>query len=396
MNSRSRSKWTSHTSRTGTVRRVSGLKPQRRKAKRSRFDTGVQAVRVRRVDVSRGWGLGLGRSTGAEQGHSQASARSKAGAGQKKSSRGTARSGAARGGDLRRNSLRSDPRVPRFQERLEQRGYRPAPHATRAAVALPWGGAIPLNGKTAFNVVVLAMLGWALLWLFTSDRFYVQRVEASGNHQVSSEVLRQVSGLEGYSVFWINPRQVSAQILEALPPIQSVQVHHGCIDQGGLGGWASVQVVERGTEVVWQVAGQRYWVDEEGALHEVRGLASEAEGGAETAQEEPRMVVLDLRPGRPEQVDLEALAGARQLTRLLPEVRSLEYAPGSGLRLRHPRGWLVYLGTGEDMAKKVGVLRAMEVEFAGEDVVQPTLIDLRFPASPYYRLPDENRPAGAD
>ena len=104
----------------------------------------------------------------------------------------------------------------------------------------------------------------------------------------------------------------------------------------------------------------------------------------------------DLRPNRPEQVDLEALAGARQLTHLLPEVRALEYAPGSGLRLRHPRGWMVYLGTGEDMAKKVGVLRAMEVEFASEDVVQPTLVDLRFPASPYYRLPDENSPAGAD
>ena len=106
------------------------------------------------------------------------------------------------------------------------------------------------------------------------------------------------------------------------------------------------------------------------------------------------MLIYDIRPNRPAQVDLAALAGARQLTHLLPEVRALEYAPGTGLRLRHPRGWLVYLGTGEDMHKKVGVLRAMEIEFAGEHTVQPTLLDLRFPESPYYRLPD--RPAGAD
>jgi len=87
-------------------------------------------------------------------------------------------------------------------------------------------------------------------------------------------------------------------------------------------------------------------------------------------------------------VDLAALTGARQLIHLLPEVRAIEYAPGTGLRLEHPRGWMVYLGTGDDMPKKIGVLRAMEVEFAGEDVLQPTLVDLRFPDSPYYRLPD--------
>jgi hypothetical protein len=254
-----------------------------------------------------------------------------------------------------------------------------------------------LNGKTAFNVVVLALLGWALIWLSTSDRFYVRRVETSGNHQVSSEVLSQVSGLEGYSVFWINPKRVSAQILEALPPVKSVQVRYGFIDPSGLAGWARVQVKERGTEVVWQVAGQRYWVDEGGELHEVRGssAAPSAVGGeVEGVPEGPRMLIYDIRPNRPAQVDLEALAGARQLTHLLPEVGTLEYAPGTGLRLRHPRGWLVYLGTGEDMHTKVGVLRAMEIEFAGEDVVQPMLVDLRFPESPYYRLPD--RPAGVD
>jgi hypothetical protein len=38
----------------------------------------------------------------------------------------------------------------------------------------------------------------------------------------------------------------------------------------------------------------------------------------------------------------------------------------------------------------------MEVEFAGEDVVQPTLVDLRFPESPYYRLPDGGGPVGAN
>jgi hypothetical protein len=49
------------------------------------------------------------------------------------------------------------------------------------------------------------------------------------------------------------------------------------------------------------------------------------------------------------------------------------------------------------MARKVNVLRALEVEFAGEDTIRPALIDLRFPDSPYYRLPaDTNHPADAN
>jgi hypothetical protein len=45
----------------------------------------------------------------------------------------------------------------------------------------------------------------------------------------------------------------------------------------------------------------------------------------------------------------------------------------------------------------VNVLRAIEVQFAGKDVPQPTLIDLRYPDSPYYRLPGDVVPgSGGD
>lgn len=385
----SKSRSSRYTSRTARRR---GLKPQRSKAARARFDTTAQAVRVRRVGGTRNWDLSRERDRAAPADRAR-----------------TGNRGRPMGGAPERANVRGDPRMPRFQGQGEQRGRRPAAHARPMAVALPWAGTIPLNGKTAFNVAVLALLGWALVWLFTSDHFYVKRVESIGNSQVSEQVLRQVSGLEGYSVFWVNPRQVSARILEALPPVQSVQVRYGFAGRDGLAGWAELYVQERGQEIVWQVAGQSYWVDEAGELHEVRGLVQEAEpaaaleDGAAGSQPEagqaaaaPRLLIRDIRPSRPAQVDLEAVAGARHLIGLLPEVRALEYAPGSGLRFQHPRGWMVYLGTGEDMAKKVGVLRALEVEFAGEEVLQPTLVDLRFPDSPYYRLPETNGQEGAN
>jgi len=130
---------------------------------------------------------------------------------------------------------------------------------------------------------------------------------------------------------------------------------------------------------MWQVGDQRYWVDEDGELHP-------AEGG-----NDPGILVKDTRPEPPAQVDVSAVTAARQLAVLVPDLRMVEYTPGIGLRFTHPRGWAVYLGTGTDMAQKVGVLKALEAQFAGEGKAQPALLDLRFPSSPYYRFADGAR-----
>ena len=271
--------------------------------------------------------------------------------------------------------------------------YRQPSFSARAD--FPARGSLRLNLNTVFNVLFLGLLGWALVWFFTSEQFYVRQVAISGNKSVSTEVLRQVSGLQGYSIFWLNPKQVAAHIVETLPPIRSVQVRYGLFDGTQLSAVASLAVQEQGEQIMWQVAGQRYWVDEEGELHPVLGLVP----GVTQESFEPRLLIHDLRPTLPDRIEADALVAARQITHLLPEVRAIEYAPAAGLRLHHPRGWLVLLGRGGDMARKVSILRAMEVEFAGEDVVQPSLVDLRFPESPYYRLPSDEegavRPLGA-
>ncbi len=247
-------------------------------------------------------------------------------------------------------------------------------------------------GHAAFNVLFLGLLGWALVWFFTSEFFYIDQIVVTGNQRVSADVIREISGLEGFSVFWINSRRVAANIVQSLPPITSVQVRYGLFDGRRLAAAATLTIHEQGEQLIWQVAGQRYWVDDEGTLHPAYGAVEQVPSAAAVSGVD--LVVNDIRPGLPERVDPKALVAARQLIRLLPEVQMIDYAPDTGLRLHHPRGWLVYLGTGSDMARKVNVLRALEVEFAGEDTIQPALIDLRFPDSPYYRLPaDTEHPA---
>jgi hypothetical protein len=123
-------------------------------------------------------------------------------------------------------------------------------------------------------------------------------------------------------------------------------------------------------------------VDDDGYLHP-------AQGG-----DEPKLLIRDIRPGLPTQVDMEAVVAARQIVHLLADLRAMEYAPITGLRFVHPRGWTVYLGTGDDMARKVNVLEAIEVQFADEDTNLQSLIDLRFPDCPYYRYPSEETGGG--
>jgi len=224
-----------------------------------------------------------------------------------------------------------------------------------------------INGNQAFNILFLGVLGWLLVWFFVSNRFYVNHVVVEGNQRVSSEAISAASGVYGYSIFWVNPRKVAESISEALPPIRDARVRYG------LPNVVRLTVEEQGKHIMWLIGHQRYWVDDEGHLHP-------AQGG-----DDPYLTVRDTRPGVLEQVDAEAVVAARQLTQLLPELKTVEYAPSTGLRFTHARGWTVYLGKGAEMASRVQALRTIERRFADESAVQPAVVDVRFPENPYYR-----------
>jgi cell division septal protein FtsQ len=205
------------------------------------------------------------------------------------------------------------------------------------------------------------------VWFFVSNRFYVNQITVEGNQRVSSEAIAAASGVYGYSIFWVNPRQVAQSMPQSLPPIRQARVRHG------LPNVVHLVVEEQGKQIMWLVGDRRYWVDDEGNMHV-------AQGG-----DDPHLMVQDTRPGVREQVDVEAVMAARQLTRLLPELKVVEYAPSTGLRFTHTRGWTVYLGKGADMAPRIQALRTIERRFADEGEELPSVVDVRFPENPYYR-----------
>jgi cell division septal protein FtsQ len=222
-----------------------------------------------------------------------------------------------------------------------------------------------LNGRLFLNIAVFGLLAWLGVWFFGSDTFYISRIEVTGNKRVSAETIVKASGLQGYNIFYLNPNKVVDQIKKAIPPIQHVQVQHSLPNR------VDLKVVEEGSQLMWEIAGLYYWVDDDGTLQPV-------EEGCEAL-----LIVKDTRASPPDRIESDALLAARQLTRLLPEVHLLEYSPDKGLRFTHQRGWDVYLGTGADMAHKVNVLRAMEVQYSGQAMQSPVRIDLRYQDGEY-------------
>jgi len=236
-------------------------------------------------------------------------------------------------------------------------------HQTRTASRT----SMRINGNQAFHILLLGVLGWLLVWFFASSRFYVNHIVVEGNQRVSSEAVMAASGVYGYSIFWVNPQKVAGAITEALPPVRAARVRYG------LPNVVRLTVEEQGKHIMWLIGDQRYWADDEGYLHP-------AQGG-----DDPYLTVRDMRPGLREQVDAEAVLAARQLTQLLPELKTVEYAPSTGLRFTHARGWTVYLGKGTEMGPRIQALRAIERRFKDESAVQPSVVDVRFPENPYYR-----------
>ncbi len=226
---------------------------------------------------------------------------------------------------------------------------------------------VRISGSQAFHILLLGVLGWLLVWFFVSNRFYVNQVVVEGNQRVSSEAVVTASGVYGYSIFWVNPGRVAEAITESLPPVRAVRVRYG------LPNVVRLTVEEQGKHIVWLIGDQRYWVDDGGFLHP-------AQGG-----DDPYLTVRDTRPGVREQVDIDAVVAAHQLTQLLPELKAVEYAPSTGLRFTHARGWTVYLGKGTEMVPRIQALRAIERRFADESAAQPSVVDVRFPENPYYR-----------
>jgi cell division septal protein FtsQ len=216
--------------------------------------------------------------------------------------------------------------------------------------------------------LLLVLLGWVVYTLFTSANFYVYGAQVQGNTAATAEEVYAASGLEGLSVFWVDPAAIAERV-QTLPNVKSAHV------KVRLPAQVIIAVEERVPELVWQTGEARWWVDAEGTILAPRAVLSDT----------LTIVDSDAQPLSPGQtLDLSIIEAAHSLRRLLPELRVMHYSHATGISFKTVEDWSVFLGDAQNMDAKLTILVALRKDLLARGVV-PEFIDVRFVERPFYK-----------
>ena len=222
--------------------------------------------------------------------------------------------------------------------------------------------------RVASLVLVLAFL--ALLgFVLQNDAFYIYGADVQGNRLVTAQDVYGRSGLDGRNVLLVNAREAERLIAD-VPFIKSARV------TVGLPAHVQIDVEERQPIVVWQVAGNRYGLAEDGTVVPPEGLPPDAP----TVQAEGQPLKYGTK------LSAELVAVARHVRQLVPDAKSIVYSQERGIGIMTEGNWPVYFGMKDDaIAARVSVLNGLLQQFK-QQKIQPEFVDLSLASRPYYRL----------
>jgi len=221
----------------------------------------------------------------------------------------------------------------------------------------------------------------AMVVVFTNPMFYVQRAEIGGLRYVPPEEVYAGAGIANYHILFVDPAQVEANVLQS-PSLESAQVSVS---------WPArvvINVREREPALIWEQGADRYWVDVNGNLMQLRRdlpnlvrVINEGNAipfrcaGTGCANGESQT------PG----IDPDVVLGAQQLKTLRSNIDVLYYDPVRGLSYQDGRGWRGYFGKGTDMSAKLSVYETIVANLVARGV-QPIRIDVSNLSAPYYSV----------
>ena len=219
----------------------------------------------------------------------------------------------------------------------------------------------------ALTLFLLLASGLLLAYLFLSPRFYIFEIAVQGNEALAAEAILKASGAEGYSIFFLDPRQV-VEAVESLPDVAQARVRYR------LPNHLIIEIMERQPYLRWQTNEGIYLVDSEGIV--LSGSESDLSltlkdlGGG------------SLRAG--DRINPQILEAAQIYSSLMPEVEEFLYLEGYGLGFIRD-GVQIWLGMAQDAPAKMALLEALWGDLQGKEA---KVIDLRF-SEPYFRTSQE-------
>lgn len=228
------------------------------------------------------------------------------------------------------------------------------------------------------SFILLILLAYGLYWMLSAPEFRIGSAEVEGNQRISAEEINDVLGIANAPIFFLMPDQLESHILQSYPELLSVDVNIA------LPNHVTVQVTERQPAILWKQDDGFTWIDNDGFAFRPRG---EAQGLIIVqALAAPPKPVPSIDNSLPPFITTDLVKALKTLASYLPPETPIAYDPITGLSWNDSRGWRVQFGPDiESIDMKIHVYQAM-VDWITKRRIQPILIDISHPGTPYYRI----------
>jgi len=235
------------------------------------------------------------------------------------------------------------------------------------------------------------LIGLLVVIAFVSSdvSFFVYRngTQILGTRYMPADEVFAASAVNELNIFWIDPVEVARRVV-ALDGVKAARVR--C----DLPARVTIEVEEREPVVMWRALsqGQDLWLDEEGIVLPYHGDVNSPDMVFVVDHGERSLQVGDRI--EPEGVVQSVL----QLAGALPGEQVYSYEPGRGLSFIHTVNngeWPVYVGTSDDLARKIQVVQAL-TEYLVANSIRPRYLDVRWAEHPVYGKPEGGTLVGGD
>jgi cell division septal protein FtsQ len=217
-----------------------------------------------------------------------------------------------------------------------------------------------------------------IVYTSTAEEFFVYADDTQivGLRHLDASTIYQVAGVDEQNIFWVQPEQVAERIRQ-LDGVKGVRVRCDLLPAR-----VTIEVQEREPVVMWRALAQErdWWLDEEGVVLPYHG-DPHAPGMIFVVDSSERHLQVADRL-EPEGI----VQSVQQLAAALPETQIFFYQADRGLSFtqRVDGGeWPVYVGTSEDLARKIRILQALTDYFSSRGL-RPRYVDVRWASHPVY------------
>ncbi len=249
---------------------------------------------------------------------------------------------------------------------------------------LTWSGR---HWSKFVSMMLMALVLAGVLWINMDYRWFVyaDTVEFENLSYLTAEELYTATELEGLSIFWVLPEQVSEYLL-AHPYVANVGIRVRLPDR------ITIDVDEEQPAAVWMTGAGPMWVLSDGSALEIRtepGQPIEAQLLDEDGRLLPtivdtQMAAVSVR-SKHLAMDRDVLESALVLMEEMPELERVRYNKGIGLNFALPdTDYWIYWGDGQDLESKLENL-TLTGQLLDSGELSGQIVDVRFRGHPIVR-----------